>query len=58
MSEPMIIIDTNQVSEHIRMELLSVAYDDAIAYFEKPGVEERYECWKAARMGRRKGRSA
>lgn len=40
-------VNTHQIPEHIRIELLSVIYDATAAYFQQPGVEERYERWKA-----------
>ncbi|MCI8414937.1 MAG: hypothetical protein HFF00_04830 [Ruminiclostridium sp.] len=40
-------IDTSKIPEHIRMELLSLAYDATVAYFRQPGVEEAYQRWKA-----------
>lgn len=42
-----IAVDTSQIPEHIRLELLSIAYDATAAYFQQPGVEERYQRWKA-----------
>lgn len=41
-----IAIDTSQIPEHIRLELLSIIYDATAAYFQQPGVEERYQRWK------------
>lgn len=40
-------IDTSRIPEHVRLELLSLIYDATAAYFQQPGVEERYERWKA-----------
>ena len=42
-----IAIDTSQIPEHVRLELLSIVYDATAAYFRQPGVEERYQRWKA-----------
>lgn len=42
-----VAIDTSQIPEHIRLELLSIAYNATVAYFQQPGVEERYQRWKA-----------
>lgn len=42
-----VTIDTGQIPEHIRLELLSIVYDATAAYFQQPGVEERYQRWKA-----------
>lgn len=42
-----VTIDTSQIPEHIRLELLSIVYDATAAYFQQPGVEERYQRWKA-----------
>ena len=44
---PDVEIDTSQIPEHIRIELLSIVYDATVAYFRQPGVEERYQRWKA-----------
>ena len=41
-----VTIDTSQIPEHIRLELLSIVYDATVAYFQQPGVEERYQRWK------------
>lgn len=41
-----VTIDTGQIPEHIRLELLSIVYDATAAYFQQPGVEERYQRWK------------
>ena len=38
-----IAIDTSQIPEHVRLELLSIVYDATAAYFRQPGVEERYQ---------------
>lgn len=42
-----VTIDTGQIPEHIRLDLLSIVYDATAAYFQQPGVEERYQRWKA-----------
>ena len=42
-----IAIDTSQIPEHVRLELLSIVYDATAAYFRQPGVEERDQRWKA-----------
>lgn len=42
-----VTIDTSHIPEHIRLELLSLAYKATAAYFQQPGVEERYQRWKA-----------
>ena len=42
-----VAIDTSQIPEHVRLELLSIVYDATAAYFQQPGVEERYQRWKA-----------
>ena len=42
-----IAVDTGQIPEHIRIDLLSVIYDATASYFQQPGVEERYQRWKA-----------
>ncbi len=42
-----IAIDTSQIPEHVRLELLSIVYDATAAYFRQPGVEERYQRCKA-----------
>ena len=42
-----IAIDTSQIPEHVRLELLSCVYDATAACFRQPGVEERYQRWKA-----------
>ena len=41
-----IAIDTGQIPEHVRLELLSIVYDATATYFQQPGVEERYQRWK------------
>lgn len=56
MSKPLVDIDTSQIPEHIRLELLAIAYDATIAYFQQPGVEEKYQRWKAEKE--RKARQA
>ena len=52
MSNSTVTIDTGQIPEHIRLELLSIAYDATVAYFQQPGVEEKYQQWKAERVRR------
>ncbi len=47
LGHPAVTIDTSQIPEHIRLELLSIVYDATAAYFQQPGVEERYQRWKA-----------
>lgn len=47
LGHPAVTIDTSQIPEHIRLELLSIVYDATAAYFRQPGVEERYQRWKA-----------
>ena len=47
MSNSTVHIDTNQIPEHVRLELLSIVYNATAAYFQQPGVEERYQRWKA-----------
>lgn len=47
MNTPKIDIDTSQIPEHIRLELLSIVYDATVAYFRQPGVEEKFQRWKA-----------
>ena len=47
LGHPAVTIDTSQIPEHIRLELLSIIYDATAAYFQQPGVEERYQRWKA-----------
>lgn len=47
-----ITIDTQQIPDHIRMDLLSIIYDATAAYFKQPGVEERYERWKEEKLKR------
>ena len=47
LGHPAVTIDTSQIPEHIRLELLSIVYDATEAYFQQPGVEERYQRWKA-----------
>ena len=42
-----ITIDTSQIPEHVLLELLSIVYDATVAYFQQPGVVERYQRWKA-----------
>jgi len=40
-------IDTEKIPEYVRLDLLSLAYDAVVAYFQQPGVEERFQRWKA-----------
>ena len=47
LGHPAVTIDTSQIPEHIRLELLSIVYDATAAYFQQPGVEELYQRWKA-----------
>ena len=47
--EPQIHIDTSQIPDHVRYELLAAAYDATIEYFKQPGVQEKFERWKAAK---------
>lgn len=47
LGHPAVTIDTSQIPEHVRLELLSIVYDATAAYFRQPGVEERYQRWKA-----------
>lgn len=47
--EAQIGIDTSKIPEHVRLELLSIAYDATIEYFKQPGVQEKFERWKAAK---------
>lgn len=42
-------IDTAQIPDHVRYELLSVVYDATVTYFQQPGVAEKFERWKAAK---------
>lgn len=49
LGHPAVTIDTSQIPEHIRLELLSIVYDATAAYFQQPGVEERYQRWKAVK---------
>ena len=52
MPNPSVSIDTGQIPEHIRLELLSIVYNATAAFFQQPGVEERYERWKAEKAQR------
>ena len=52
MSGSEIIIDTNKIPEHIRIELLAIAYSATIAYFKQPGDEEKFQQWKAEKEKR------
>lgn len=47
--KPQIDIDTSKIPEHVRLELLSIACDATIEYFKQPGVEEKFQRWKAAK---------
>lgn len=47
--QPQVHIDTAQIPDHVRYELLSVIYDATAAYFQQPGVAEKFERWKAAK---------
>lgn len=40
-------IDTAQIPEHIRLDLLSIIHDATVEFFQQPGVAEKYERWKA-----------
>lgn len=46
---PQSYIDTSKIPDYVRYELLSVIYDATVAYFQQPGVSEKYELWKAAK---------
>lgn len=50
-----VTIDTSQIPEHVRLELLSILYDATAAYFQQPGVEERYQRWKAEKAKKAAG---
>ena len=54
--KPQIDIDTSKIPEHVRLELLSIAYDATIEYFKQPGVEEKFQRWKAAKEASAKKR--
>lgn len=45
--ESQIHIDASQIPDHAIYELLSIAYDATIEYFKQPGVEEKFQHWKA-----------
>ena len=47
-----VAIDTSQIPEHVRLELLSLIYNATAAYFQQPGVEEEFERWKAEKARR------
>lgn len=47
MPNSVVTIDTSQIPEHIRLELLSIVYNATVAYFQQPGVEEKFQRWKA-----------
>lgn len=51
--QPQVHIDTAQIPDHIRYELLSIIYDATVAYFQQPGVPEKFERWKAAKEAAR-----
>lgn len=42
-------IDTAQIPESARMNLLSIIHDATAEYFKQPGVAEAFERWKAER---------
>lgn len=46
---PQSYIDTRKIPDYVRYELLSVIYDAAVAYFQQPGIPEKYELWKVAK---------
>lgn len=48
-----ICIDTSQIPEFVRMELLAIAYTATAEYFQQPGVAEEFAEWKAARTNRK-----
>lgn len=50
--QPSVQIDTAQIPEHIRLDLLSIIYDATVAYFQQPGVAEKFERWKAEKEKR------
>lgn len=39
-------IDTALIPEYVRMDLLAAIYNATMAYFQQPGVEERFQRWK------------
>lgn len=45
-------IDTAQIPEHIRLDLLSIIYDATVEFFQQPGVAEKFERWKAEKEKR------
>ena len=47
--EPQIDINISKIPDHVRYELLAAAYDATIEYFKQPGVQEKFERWKAAK---------
>ena len=51
-------IDTILIPEHVRLELLSIVYDATVAYFQQPGVEEKFQQWKAEKAKRAAGKSS
>ncbi len=46
-------INTKAVPEFARFDLLAAAYEATEAFFRQPGVEERFQKWKAERDARR-----
>lgn len=48
-------IDTNKIPEHVRIELLSIAYDATVAYFKQPGTEEKYQHWLSEKRRKETG---
>lgn len=51
-----IVIDTSLIPEHVRMDLLSAAYDATIEYFKQPGVEEAFQRWLAEKESKTSSR--
>lgn len=43
---PEVTVDTESIPEHSRLELLSIIYDATAAYFQQPGVVEKFEQWR------------
>ena len=56
--KPQTDIDTSKIPEHVRLELLSIAYDATIEYFKQPGVEEEFQRWRAAKEAEAKKTTA
>ena len=56
--KPQTDIDTSNIPEHVRLELLSIAYDATIEYFKQPGVEEEFQRWRAAKEAEAKKTAA